>query len=60
MLVKAQLFTGTANVLKKHDKGCATEYTVKPIESMNCCSNSEIFMLKLCCKFVFKSTSLHF
>lgn len=58
MLVKEQLFSGTANVLKKHDKGCATELTVRPIESMNLCSNSEIFMLKRCCKFVFKSTSL--
>lgn len=58
MLVKGQLFSGTVNVLKKHDKGCATEPTDRPIESMILCSNSEIFMLKLCCKFVFKSTSL--
>lgn len=57
MLVKEPLFLGTQNALKKHDKGCVAEYTARLVENIHLCLNLEIFMLKLCRKFVFKGTS---
>lgn len=36
---KRAIILRNSECTQKHDKGCATEYTVKPIQNMNLCSN---------------------